>query len=135
MLTGVGLILINVIKNCIKKIRNFRKIKIIIKSWSKYSFESENNNFQSEKLISGGVIGLRRACCRPELLCENAIGNISQTVTLIDLKIAQWDSEPKITIYQKFHRNLRGKVFWPGRSDNFQSARWYWLFCRFELKF
>ena len=50
-----------------------------------------------------------------ELLCKNARGNISKTVSLIDLKIAQWDSKPKTTLYTKFHRNPRDRVFWPGR--------------------
>ena len=45
-----------------------------------------------------------------EILCENVRSNISKIVTLIDLKIAQCDSEPKITQYIKFHRNLRGRV-------------------------
>ena len=37
---------------------------MIIESYSTCNFESENNNFQSKKLISGGVIGLRKKCCR-----------------------------------------------------------------------
>ena len=51
-----------------------------------------------------------------ELLCENARGDSSNTVILIELKLAQCDSEPQITPYTKFHRNLRGRVFWSGRS-------------------
>ena len=51
-----------------------------------------------------------------ELLCKNTRGNIlKKNLTQIDLKIAQRDSEPKITIYTKLHGNLRGRVFWPGR--------------------
>ena len=51
-----------------------------------------------------------------ELPCENALGDSSNTVTPIDLKMAQSDSEPQITLYTKFLLNLRGRVFWPGRS-------------------
>ena len=50
-----------------------------------------------------------------ELPRENARGDSSKTVTLIDLKIEQRDSEPKITLYTKFHRNLRARMFWLGR--------------------
>ena len=50
-----------------------------------------------------------------ELLCENVRGDSSKTVTQIDLKTAQWNSEPMITLYTKFQRNLRGRVLWPGR--------------------
>ena len=44
------------------------------------------------------------------LLCENARGNISKTVTLIELKLAQCDSEPQITLYTNFRQNLSGGV-------------------------
>ena len=50
------------------------------------------------------------------LLCENARGDSSNTVIPIELKLAQCDSEPQITLFTKFHRNLRGRVFWSGRS-------------------
>ena len=37
-----------------------------------------------------------------ELLFENARGDSSNTVRPIDLKMAQWDTEPKITLSTKF---------------------------------
>ena len=75
----------------------------MIESYSIYRFESKNNNFQSKKLISGGVICLRRTYCRATLWkCPR---QYLKTVNMIDLKIAQWDSEPKITPYTKFNRN------------------------------
>ena len=45
-----------------------------------------------------------------ELLCENARGDSSNTVTPIELKLAWCDSEPQITLYTNFHPNLGGRV-------------------------
>ena len=50
-----------------------------------------------------------------ELICEEAHGARSKTAALIELKLAQSDSESKITLCTTFHTYMRGRVFWPGR--------------------
>ena len=76
----------------IKNPKFFEKLIVITEQYSIYSFQSENNNFQSKELRSGGAIGLEERAA--ELFCKNSRGNISKTVTLIDLKIAHRNSEP-----------------------------------------
>ena len=69
---------------------------MVTESYSSYNFESENDNFQSKKLKVVVLLALEENAA--ELLCENTRGDSSNTVTLIEIKLAQCDSEPQITL-------------------------------------
>ena len=45
-----------------------------------------------------------------ELLCENDLGDSSNSATPIEIKLAQCDSEPQITLYTNVHPYLGGGV-------------------------
>ena len=72
------------------------------------NFESENINFQSKKLISGGAIGLRTKCCGA--LCENVGGDSSNIVTPIESNLQSAIQSPRLPYIPIFHQNLRGRV-------------------------
>ena len=46
-----------------------------------------------------------------EILPENTRSDSSKTVAQMELRLAQWDSEPNITLHTSFHGNLKCKVF------------------------